>query len=275
MNVTTHLEVNASTSSTSTVENHKPFNHQTDSKIAYIAEAAFWTLGMFLNPIVDFFTQGLSDFLALETLRHGTSYQSYINIRITGADPEYSKKDIGATALDRAKKDYGNSNHGYFYVLKDSEAHVANTDGPVQKTGAKFLSQIAAKNSARCFCALASSNTYKGSWLLLIPRILIVILSILIVPTVKFRFVPEDIKDHFKNDPDCCGLAYITDKNISTQHIGLRGIVTQGFKGGVWKRMKAHPVKVTWGLVKLINPIGILILLGVSAAGLVKHAQGV
>lgn len=50
-------------------------------------EKVYWLTTAILNPIVDFFTQGLADFLCLETLRHGTSWHKYLNIRVFGANP--------------------------------------------------------------------------------------------------------------------------------------------------------------------------------------------
>lgn len=132
------------------------------------------------------------------------------------------------------------------------------------------------------YCGFAASNTFKGKCkLFLLPRILIVVLSILIVPTVKCRYTLEEInKLGFENDFEskCTndnkkGMAYQTKFPIDTNHIGLKGILKQGLKGNVGARMKAHPVKSAWGLVKLINPIGVFILLGVGAALIVKNKK--
>lgn len=252
------------------LSNKEKVLNSTDNKIVYAAKAVFWSLAMFFNPIVDFFTQGLSDFLGLETLRHGTSFQNYINIRITGGKPNHSHKSGGATSGFQAIQAYDNGD--YLFVSKDSESHAPD----IGRALSHFHNRVII---SRFYCGLSASNTFKGKgWLFLIPRIVIVVLSVLLVPTVKFRFKPEDINNNrFENDPDSAsqtnpekGLAYRTKQAIGTEHIGFMGIINQGLQGNVWARMKAHPVKATWGLVKLINPIGILLLLGVGIAALVK-----
>jgi hypothetical protein len=243
----------------------------TKNKIVYVTRAVFWTLAIVFNPVVDFFTQGLSDFLALETLRHGTSYQNYINIRIKGLDPAYSYKGIGASF-----DNHTHNNEGFVFVSKDSEACGFSADG---KIFPEFFNRIV---TGRLYCLLSATKTFKNKGIIfLIPRILVVILSVLFVPTIKFRYTLEEInKLNFKNDSEnACmederkGMAYYTDQKIDTSHIGIRGILVSGFQGDVWARMKAHPVKSTWGLVKLINPIGIVILLGVGVALAVKSSK--
>ena len=88
---------------------------------------------------------------------------------------------------------------------------------------------------------------------------IVVALNVLLVPTLNFRFKPETLIEKFENDSHSAGSAWKTKEKINTDHIGLRGILTQGLDGKALTRIKAHPVKATWGLIRLINPIGITI----------------
>lgn len=234
-------------------------------KVWRVAQVIFLAIEIFFDPVINFFTQGLSDFLGLETLRHGTSIQNYISIRLNGADPMLGGSDIGAT-IGFGEKRYKKGAKGYFFVTKDSEAYV------------KALGTLASQLFNRCissriYCGLSAKTTISGTGFhKTLLRILIIAFNVIFVPTLKFRFLPEDIPGRFENDPDnrCIkdpnkGLAYRTKQLISTDHIGLKGILTQGLQGNIWARMKAHPIKICWGLVKLINPIGIVILLTLGA----------
>lgn len=230
-------------------------------KVWRVAQAIFITIEIFFDPFIDFFTQGLSDFLGLETLRHGTSIQNYISIRLNGPDPSLGAGDTGAT-IGWGEESYIAGAKGHFFVTKDSEAYIK----PLGTLGSQLFNHYI---SSRLYCGLSAKTTISGTGFhKTLLRILIMAFNVIFVPTLKFRFLPEDIPGKFENDPDnkCTkysnkGLAYRTKQLISTDHIGLKGILTQGLQGNIWARMKAHPVKTCWGLVKLINPIGIVILL--------------
>ncbi|MBA3957129.1 MAG: hypothetical protein H0X51_01865 [Parachlamydiaceae bacterium] len=232
-------------------------------KVQNAVLAVFWTLAIVVDPVIDFFTQGISDFLALDTLRHGTNFSSYINIRVVGPEPSRGGGEVGASMI--APSAIKNSK-GYFHVSPDSTAQV-----PGSKYGGIIITRFFA---SRLYCGISAASTIKGKGMLRMAwRIVVVVLSILIIPTIKFRFRPEDVElkantGIFEDDPDSTGTAYRTKHIIGMTHIGLKGIVTQGFDGDVFARMRAHPIKVTWGLAKLINPIGIpiLIALGVTLA---------
>ncbi len=242
----------------------------TDEKIKYIAKAIFLTIGMIFDPLLDFFIkQPLADLLALETLRHGTSYQNYINIRINGPDPTLGGGNMGACEGINDEK-YKERSKGYFHVSKDSEAYFSFF-------GSLWTQIFVRLIPSRMYCALSSLNTVRGNgFVKTVLKVVIVALNILLVPTIKFRFKTEDLKN-FENDPDNAdpkdrtqGTAYRTTERIGIEHIGFRGILSQGFDGDVGKRMKAHPGKVAWGLVGLIHPIGLLILASVGVYFLQK-----
>lgn len=252
-------------------------------RILNIVKKFLWALAIIFNPIVDFFTQGLSDFLGLKTLRHGTTLNNYLNIRVHGADPNFSGRGASKIMTEKRKEkykdgldlmDYPKHVQGYFHVLNDSDS---------VRLPVKFLIRNV---YARFYCGISSAyaSDWKGFNFL---KVITVPLSVLFVPTVKFRFKPEDISTTFEADTDhgyaakrgaplmdmippkgeeerYCNLAYRTKKKIGTEHIGLRGILTQGLDGHIWARMKANPGKTIWGLIKLINPIGLLLLVFVG-----------
>jgi len=75
-----------------------------NNKLKDLAERIVWfVLGLF-NFLIDLFTQPLADFLGLETLRHGTSWRNYINIRMSGPDPTFGGGKTGATFGHQAAK---------------------------------------------------------------------------------------------------------------------------------------------------------------------------
>ena len=241
-----------------------PVQKSLAQKVWAVVEGIFWTIAILFDPITDFFTQALSDFLGLETLRHGTSIQNYISIRINGADPTKGGNPTGASS-GCGDDGYIEKSKNYFYVTKDSESYTSFFGTIGSHVYNRWI-------SSRLYCGVSASTTISGKGVhKTLLRIPIVAFNILVTPTVKFRFSSADISDIFENDPDnACeihenrGVAYRTKQAISTDHIGLKGVLTQGLKDGIGKRMKAHPGKVTWGLVKLINPIGIPILLGLG-----------
>jgi hypothetical protein len=242
-------------------------------KVWRVAQVIFLTIEIFFDPIIDFFTQGLSDFLGLETLRHGTSIQNYISIRLNGADPMFGGGATGAVT-GFGKESLRAEARGNFFVTKDSEAYVK----PYGTLGSQIFNRCI---SSRFYCGLSAKTTISGTGFhKTLLRVLIITFNVMFVPTVKFRFILEDILGRFENDPDnkCSedpnkGLAYRTKHLISTDYIGLKGIVTQGLQGNIWSRMKAHPIKVCWGLVKLINPIGIVMLLALGTYLLVRKSR--
>lgn len=257
-----------------------------ESRVSVMAKSVFWTFAMLFDPVTDFFTQGVADFLALETLRHGTSYENYLSIRIHGADPNYGGKGNGSIAgTDNSEADSGWNKRaqGYFFAFKDSEA----LEPDVGEQG----SQIAVRILPRLFCVLSAVGSVQGegTWTMA-WRVTKAVLNFFYVPTLKFHFIPEEISGRFENDHDFApaidkeeaerthipttrGLAYKTKEAIGTEHIGLQGVLTQGLKGNLAERMQAHPGKVAWGLAKLINPIGLVILAGLGIALAVKQLK--
>jgi hypothetical protein len=261
-------------------------NHNfTDSKMNTIAKYTFWTIAILFDPIIDFFTQGLSDFLGLETLRHGTSLRNYLSIRVNGSNP--SLGGTGASVTVGMQNSIQLSKN-YFFVAKDNDSALINHENPerefLEKAAGTIFSHTLNRNiSPRLYCGLASysyplgKERTRNNIVLRICNIflnlIIVPVSLIFVPTVKFRFTSTEIANpssqtaiDFEEDPENRGsdrdrgLAYKTANKIGTDRIGLLGIINYGLSGNIKKRMSQKPVKTLWGLIKLMNPIGIVIL---------------
>lgn len=187
---------------------------------------------------------------------------------MNGADPS-----LGGTGASLEGNPDGSSielSKNRTYVAKDNEAYV-HLLGP---TVSQIFNRIF---SARLYCAMSSITSFCGTTqqnrclriLNVFLNIIVVTLSVLLVPTVNFRFKPEDVTSpKFKNDEEGGpradiseeGLAYYTCEKMGPENIGLRGVINNGLSGDIGKRMSVKPAKTVWGLVKLINPIGIMIL---------------
>jgi hypothetical protein len=234
-------------------------------KIEKVVLAIFYTLEIFFDPFINFFTQGLSDFIGLETLRHGTCFQNYISIRLNGASPAFGGSFTGASA-GSGYKYFRYDSTGYVFVTKDSEAYTFALGNLVPQIFNRCI-------SSRMYCGLSASAAITGSGLhKTLLRVAFVTFNVLFVPTIKCRFLPEDIPARFENDPsNSCeknandGLAYRTKQRISVDHIGVYGLLTQGIKGNILDRMTGNPVKTCWGLARLLNPIGLTILAAFGA----------
>lgn len=250
------------------------------------AEKAFWLAGSLIDPITDFFTQGLADFLCLDTLRHGTSWRKYLNIRVYGADPNQGGVSAAKLLSEAENTDaYVNNSKGFFCVFRDNvgknnagrnvdvfkrfDAYNRNDLGMgVVREGEpelcqKIKGELFVRFGPRFYaweagCAESDSPCCRTA-----AKIASGIFNIF-APTVKFYFKPEDVSKKFEDDPLMIGSAIRTKEPIGTDHLGLRGIFVQGCDGNVCKRISAHPGKALWGLIRLINPIGILLLLALG-----------
>lgn len=247
--------------------------------------ATFWIAAMPLNHIVDFFTQGLSDFLALETFRHGTTFHNYVNIRVRGADPSY-----GGTGCAQGNSYYVSQSKGYFHVVNDSEAFLSESGTFCSILQARWLT---APYFKRVSYTLFTNNESIGERLLRYTK---AALTVLFVPTIKFRYDLKESKQIFKIDPDTgdisesermaillfegrnpkqqeiilkaiselkktTSLGLKTNKALPTYRIGLIGIFEATMRNdNTWERMKQHPGKVCWGAIKVLNPVGLILL---------------
>lgn len=257
-------------------------------------EESFWIGTGILNPVVDLFTQPLSDFLCLETARHATTWKRYGKIRTYGAIPSFGGTGacVGfqmtardSSTIEKASK-YMENSKDFFFANRDSTAGTdfeGNTIDVFKKcdidgvsnlgmgmTTSKSLSffhkvkrYLFIHYGPRFYAWKAgyaenASPEVKGT-LEKVKRIASGVLN-LFAPTVKLRFRPEDLKDYFIDDPLLLGSAMKTQRKIGTEHLGLKGIFLQGCNGHIVDRIKNNPGKALWGLARLINPIGLTLL---------------
>lgn len=215
---------------------------------------------------------GISNFLALETLKHGTGPIGYIGINIFGADPGWGGSDIGSSA-GSGDKYYVFNSKNYFHVFKDSKFSIPrgffdqipfNLVKPVYEELVKPL-------LPRMHAILSGMGTFnffgRGS-LMTGPINVVGGLAGFLTPTVKFRFTSEEVKlceepdfdkaalekyekcleaTFFENDPDYHGMAYRTRKAISASRLGITGSLLYGINSDMFPRMMANPLKVVFG----------------------------
>lgn len=263
-----------------------------------LSEQIFWIVSGIFNPITGFFTQGLADTLCLDTLRHGTSWRNYIEIRMHGAKPALGSTGACVGMLIDARNSksqenvrkanfYFQNSSGYFFAIRDSSTigrdfqdHIIDIFARFDYEGVsnigmgrvtnkpltlrqKCLNQIFIRTvpffySLQAGIAIGAKPDDKGH-VAKIKRVASGFFNML-SPAVKFRFRPEDVKDSFEDDPLMIGSAIRTNKIISRDHLGLNGILKQGCDGKICQRMTKDPGKALWGLIRLINPIGIMFL---------------
>lgn len=256
-------------------------------------QKAFWVLEMPFDPIISLFTQCVADFLCLETLKHGTSLKNYLNIRVHGADPKCGGMAGGSSCLSNAR--YLDSTKGYFYAFKDSgviklefppiqmqiEGNKAVLNAfrrSVRQDESWITSYISIPFSTRMHAVLSGASGGNST----IIRVGHAVLSFF-TPTVNFRFIPEKLnlsryvnvrsicnyqleqaEDRFQEDEDYGGMAWKTKKAIKVKYMGLRGVLTQGFKGDILQRMKNNPRKCFLGAIRIMA-LSIIFLRGCSA----------
>lgn len=252
-----------------------------------MVQKVFWAMEMPFDPIVGLFTQCVADVLCLETLKHGTSFKNYLNIRVYGADPSYGGKIGGSSSVSNPK--YLDSSKEYFYMFKDSGVisleylpirmqidgikEVLNAYKRDISLDESWMTSYMSIPLRSRLHATISGSSGEGS---LLMGALHVILSFF-TPTVNLRFIPEKLNlsryknvkaissneleresNRFQEDVEYAGMAWKTKKAIKTSHIGLRGILKQGFKGDVLQRMKDNPRKCLFGAIRLIA-LGVLL----------------
>jgi len=231
---------------------------------------AYWTT-MGIWGTYNLFDAGLSRFLGLETLTHGTNPSGYVNILLNGADPSYGGSDTGSSATF-GRTDLQQKSEGYFHVFKDSAFINPPCPDPDPLKPMTLLCNAAPKvafpKQHGVFSGLSSVGYTFGREDSSLVQKVVGAASGVFTPTVKFRYTPEDAQCHVSShpeiDPDTCvfeddadylgGIAYRTKQPISSlEHIGVTGSLCQGLNPDLFSRMAAHPDKVIAGAVLLVS----------------------
>ncbi len=210
---------------------------------------------------------GLSNFFALETLRHGTNPINAVSIHFTGGNPAYGGTSTGSGSTEDTP--------GYFFLTKDSEMpHLFNTVNSLSRFYAKIPSCASRAISRRLFpkffCGLSSYNWAKQTigdpdqphhpLLSVVQRILcfsLSILGVLITPTLKFRF--KKIEPHLEEDPMTEQWAYKTAQKVEWWRIGTLGTLVTGLNLNWVQRAKENPAKVLTGIIQLAIGAALLV----------------
>jgi len=248
-------------------------------KVQELAKRVFLVLAIATAIPFGFFSQGLSDFLGLQTLRHGTSWPNYFKIHLEGPNPAYGGGVRGATfghkmakvAPAAAQDRYIAHSNRKFFAYLDS---TVGTDTPfISSTGEPRLAvfkwyhrlyyqlhiRVAPHSYGFGAGSACAAPPHMDGRIIVAWRFFCGVCSFF-SPPVKLRYRPEDIYRDFQSDPKLAGTAVYTLTRISTDHLGLTGIFKQAADGKMWQRMQARPGKTLWGAIRLINPIGVGLL---------------
>lgn len=216
-----------------------------------------WTALGFLTAY-NLLDAGLSRFLVLETLTHGTGPLGYLGISLNGADPNFGGGSTGSSNVIGNEIHIDNSKN-YFYVFRDSDFPSVCTTSADPFTcfwmGNKITPRMHAILSgiANVGCSIKDSRFMRGN----LGKIALGILAGMLTPTLKFRFTPDEILNCtdsclFEDDPNYYNhQALRTSKWISPIHLGITGSITQGVNTDMFNRMIANPEKALTGLALL------------------------
>ena len=267
-------------------------------------------LALFDFILDTFIKQPASDLLGLITLRQGTTLSRFASIQLTGVSTEFGGTGICSGLEIQAhwtndelmleKVEHFKKNaHGYSFFLTDSSYVGLNQAGYTVDTFAredvaglkdlkmgvvtdrpisfwqKIQNQLFIRAIPRYYVWLASlaeaaPPEQKGA-LANIKRIANGILNILFTPTLKARINNNTI--NFMDDPLMTGLAVRTKEQISPSHFGFEALFKQGCNGHIAERVSQHPIKALWGLVRIINPLGLSFLAILSGYLLYQKAS--
>ena len=221
------------------------------------------------------FSQGLANFLGLETLRHGTNPISCVSIHLRGGLPSKGGSIFGG--------DYGNGyesqNKDRFYcahIVDLSQPSHLNNNLMISSANSiinKIFGSVSKNNFIERICR-SSLNAVATSFL---PKIYAKfsienggvadfdsLFYALLTPTIKFHVPREKIDKDFEIDNSYpVGFAYSTKKWMAPIHSGLPGIIWNSITYKTPIRMINNPQKVCTGLAQMA--------VSLSLAALVYH----
>lgn len=240
--------------------------------LLYILICKIWRVFMISSFAIgtvaySLFDDGLANVLGLETLRHGTNPINYVGMRINGGDPSHGGKDSGS---NKGITDDKTTN--LFYVFKDNEFPALLNDSEatylirlilnIKGLGSRMVPRMHVALSGYNFIAQAfpkSEDSKESSYFSIFCSSIGGIFSLLITPTVRFRFSEID-PTRFTNDNQYDGIAYKTSQVIESWRIGLLGTILTGINLEWFSRIRANPIKILTGVVQLTCAIAISVL---------------
>jgi len=209
----------------------------------------FW-VGLGAWSTYNLLDAGLSRFLALETLTHGTGPGGYIGINLRGGDPQCGGGEKSASFVYHPGLAQRSIN--YFHVFKDSEFQ-GDKKEVIMPAILNLCGNYLLPKAHAILAGVAMFN--------ISPRLQLLTMPVggavgLFTPTLKFRFTPEEVEnlknsEQFENDEDSVNLAYKTKKPISPWRLGITGSLVAGLNSKMFKRMIQRPLKVAFGALLL------------------------
>lgn len=214
----------------------------------------FW-IGLGCWSTYNLIDAGLSRFLVLETLTHGTGPLGYIGINLTGADPNYGGGNTGSSVGGGFDFHIKNSKN-FFHVFKDSEFSFGCNKDIFSSLACNVLIKNMLPRMHSVLSGMAnfgySNANNKGNFV----TGTLGAAAGLFTPTLKFRFLPQEVLNcntpcFFENDPFYYKSAYRTSNAISPFRLGITGSLLYGINTNLPNRMCENPLKVINGIILL------------------------
>jgi hypothetical protein len=189
--------------------------------------------------------RGLSSFLVMETLTHGTGPLGYIGININGADPNYGGGETGSS-VGGGVPHYINNSKRKFHVFKDTEFSFDSE--PIHNS---LLRQALPRQHA-VLSGMANFGVSLLNGKVDAKGVILGGISGFLTPTLKFRFTPDEVINCgdsciFENDPDYAGCAYRTTEALPANRLGMTGSLVYGVNSDMFNRMSTNPQKMLVG----------------------------
>lgn len=235
---------------------------ETPTKLIEKVNKIFW-VGLGCWATYNLLDMGISNFLALETLRHGTGPMGYVGINLFGADPAMGGSIIGSS-VGSGCEHFARRSKNYFHVFKDSQFLSNLFDAEDKINSVIFVLKPLLPRMHAVESGMATFNFFDQKGLTAIPTNLIGGIAGFLTPTLKFRFTPKEVMlcddllsftqyeeckkvTYFENDPDYDGIAYRTTRVINASRLGIVGSLLHGLNSTMFSRMMSNPQKVVVG----------------------------
>jgi len=199
---------------------------------------ANFILGTISSQMAD---RGLANVLRVETLKHGTDFFSYLNIRMVGGLPKY--ESFSSKSLNKSSKDSSN----YFYIFKEN----------ISFGKSLVFSRIhVTSSSMKSLQKQFPSDSFLAKSLMLLGAAI----NFIATPTINFRYRKEEITGRFENDPEYrieesveSSVAYKTKEKVENWRIGFIGSILVGVNASWLNRAKENLWQLLKGVIQLIG----------------------
>ncbi len=194
-------------------------------------------LGTICSQVAD---RGLANSLGVETLKHGTSFFSYANIRRLGGVPKY--ESFSSKLLANSLK----KNSSYFYVFKENISFYK---------GLVLPRMHIINSSVRTIQKQIPFDSFLGKSLIALGAAI----NVIATPTINFRYRKEEITGRFESDLQYrfgkskeSSIAYKTKEKVENWRIGS---ILVGVNASWLNRVKENPRQLLKGVIQLIGAV--------------------